>query len=92
MLQITLVGSIIGEPTTIDEMLECAAVKGIKPWLNKFPMKECPQAAQYMRDGKAKISRYSRKLNRKDICCIYVFFSSSFLTSNIINDIDFCYK
>ncbi|KAL1930848.1 hypothetical protein VTP01DRAFT_9985 [Rhizomucor pusillus] len=48
------VGSIIGSPKMIEEMLQFASETSVRPWLNKFPMKECPQAVQHMREGKAR--------------------------------------
>ncbi|KAI9322512.1 chaperonin 10-like protein [Dichotomocladium elegans] len=52
--QISLVGSIIGSPREIEEMLEFAAQHNVKPWLNKYSMKDAPAAVQAMRDGKAR--------------------------------------
>lgn len=52
--QIALVGSCIGSPQMIEEMLEFAAEKGVKPWIQKYPLKDAPAAVQAMRDGKAR--------------------------------------
>ncbi|KAL1930847.1 hypothetical protein VTP01DRAFT_9984 [Rhizomucor pusillus] len=52
--QISVVGSAIGSPKMIEEMLQLASETSVRPWLNKFPMKECPQAVQHMREGKAR--------------------------------------
>ncbi|ORY94376.1 chaperonin 10-like protein [Syncephalastrum racemosum] len=52
--QIALVGSCIGSPQTIEEMLEFAAKTGVKPWIQKYPLKDTPAAVQAMRDGKAR--------------------------------------
>ncbi|KAI8365267.1 chaperonin 10-like protein [Radiomyces spectabilis] len=54
MRQVTLSGSLIGSPRVIQEMLEFAAEHNVKPWLNKYSMKDCPEAVQAMRDGKAR--------------------------------------
>lgn len=37
-------GSMIGSPTEIEEMLQLAAEKGIKPWINKYSMKDANRA------------------------------------------------
>ena len=50
--QINLIGSFIGSPKDIEEMLEFAAKTGVKPWINKYAMKDAPAAVQAMRDGK----------------------------------------
>ncbi|KAI9499052.1 chaperonin 10-like protein [Zychaea mexicana] len=52
--QINLIGSFIGSPNDIEDMLQFAADTGVKPWLNSYPMKEAPAAVQAMRDGKAR--------------------------------------
>lgn len=49
--QISLVGSFIGSPRDIEEMLDFAAKTDVKPWIQKFPMKECPEAIKAMRNG-----------------------------------------
>ncbi|KAG0168843.1 hypothetical protein DFQ28_004248 [Apophysomyces sp. BC1034] len=52
--QIALVGSMIGSPSMIEDMLQFAANHDVKPWLNKYSMKDTPAAVQAMRDGKAR--------------------------------------
>ncbi|CDH54266.1 nad-and zn-dependent alcohol dehydrogenase [Lichtheimia corymbifera JMRC:FSU:9682] len=52
--QVTIAGSFIGSPKDIEEMLQFAADTGVKPWINKYSMKEAPAAVQAMRDGKAR--------------------------------------
>ncbi|KAF7732805.1 hypothetical protein EC973_000080 [Apophysomyces ossiformis] len=52
--QVSLVGSMIGSPAIIEDMLQFAANHDIKPWLNKYSMKDTPKAVQAMRDGKAR--------------------------------------
>ncbi|CDH53627.1 nad-and zn-dependent alcohol dehydrogenase [Lichtheimia corymbifera JMRC:FSU:9682] len=52
--QLTLAGSVVGSPDTIREMLAFAAEKGVRPWIEKRPMKQCPETVQAMRDGKAR--------------------------------------
>ncbi|KAI7856066.1 chaperonin 10-like protein [Circinella umbellata] len=52
--QISLTGSVIGSPKVIEEMLQFAADTGVEPWIRTYPMKECPEAVQAMRDGKAR--------------------------------------
>lgn len=47
-------GSQIGSPKDIQEMLEFAAEKGIKPWVQQRPMKEANQSVVDMEDGKAR--------------------------------------
>lgn len=47
-------GSMIGPPWQIEEMLELAAEKGIKPWINKYPMKDANKAIVDMDAGKAR--------------------------------------
>lgn len=47
-------GSAIGSPADIDEMLKLAADQGIKPWIEKRPMKEANQAVIDMEKGKAR--------------------------------------
>lgn len=41
---ISLVGSLIGSPAEIREMLDFAAEKKIKPWINQYPMKDANKA------------------------------------------------
>lgn len=50
--QISLVGSFIGSPNDIEDMLKFAAATGVRPWINKYSMKDAPAAVQAMRDGK----------------------------------------
>jgi D-arabinose 1-dehydrogenase-like Zn-dependent alcohol dehydrogenase len=50
--QIALVGSLIGSPNMIEDMLQFAAKHDVKPWIQKYPMKECNEAVQAFRDGK----------------------------------------
>jgi alcohol dehydrogenase (NADP+) len=47
-------GSMIGPPAQIEEMLQLAADKKIRPWINKYPMKEANKAIVDMEDGKAR--------------------------------------
>lgn len=54
MKGIKLGGSLIGSPDEIREMLELAAAKKIKPWIEERPMKEANQAIQDMDAGKAR--------------------------------------
>lgn len=51
---IKLGGSLIGSPDEIREMLELAAAKGVKPWIEERPMKEANQAILDMDKGKAR--------------------------------------
>ncbi|KAI8888380.1 NAD(P)-binding protein, partial [Backusella circina FSU 941] len=50
--QIALVGSLIGSPRMIEDMLQFAAKHNVKPWLNKYPMKDCNEAIEAFRAGK----------------------------------------
>ncbi|KAI7864393.1 chaperonin 10-like protein [Mucor mucedo] len=50
--QIALVGSMIGSPAMIEDMLNFAAEHDVKPWLNKYSMKDCNEAIQAFKDGK----------------------------------------
>lgn len=43
MKKVRIVGSLIGSPKEIREMFELAAEKGVKPWIQKRPMKEANQ-------------------------------------------------
>ena len=45
-------GSIIGSPQQIEEMLQVAADKKVKPWINKYPMKDANQAVKDFNAGK----------------------------------------
>ncbi|TID25012.1 putative cinnamyl-alcohol dehydrogenase 1 [Venturia nashicola] len=49
-----LTGSSIGSPAEIEEMLEFAAKKGIKPWIEKRSLKDANKAIVDMEDGKAR--------------------------------------
>ncbi|KAG9557747.1 hypothetical protein KCU71_g10676, partial [Aureobasidium melanogenum] len=43
--------SLIGTPQEIEEMLQLAADKGIKPWIEVRPMKEANQAIIDFEEG-----------------------------------------
>lgn len=47
-------GSMIGPPGQIEEMLKLSAEKKIKPWINKYPMKDANKAIVDMDEGKAR--------------------------------------
>ena len=47
-------GSAIGAPHEIEEMLELTAKKGVKPWIQKRPLKEANNAVVDMDAGKAR--------------------------------------
>jgi len=47
-------GSMIGPPWQIEEMLNFAAEKGVKPWIQKYDMKDANQAIVDMDQGKAR--------------------------------------
>ncbi|CAD6568044.1 MAG: hypothetical protein ASARMPREDX12_001050 [Alectoria sarmentosa] len=47
-------GSAIGAPHEIEEMLELTVKKGVKPWIEKRPMKDANKAVIDMNDGKAR--------------------------------------
>lgn len=51
---IKLGGSLIGSPDEIREMLDLAATKGVKPWIEERPMKEANQAILDMDKGNAR--------------------------------------
>jgi len=51
---VKMTGSSIGPPAEIEEMLEFAAEKGIKPWIEERPMNQADQTVRDMEDGKAK--------------------------------------
>lgn len=60
-----LSGSLIGSPADIEEMLELAVKKNVKPWIEKRPMEDANQAIVDMENGKA---RYRYVLvNQKNI-------------------------
>ncbi|KAI9498571.1 chaperonin 10-like protein [Zychaea mexicana] len=61
MRQISIVGTAIGSPKTIRKMLEFAAEKNVKPWIEKYPMEKVVDAIQDLRDNKA---RYRYVLQR----------------------------
>ncbi|ODQ50781.1 NADP-dependent alcohol dehydrogenase [Saitoella complicata NRRL Y-17804] len=48
-----IVGSLIGSPQTIREMLELAAKSGVKSWVQKYDLENVNQAVKDMEDGKA---------------------------------------
>lgn len=48
----TMGGSLIGAPHEIEEMLQLAADKKVKAWINERPMKEANQAIQDFEAGK----------------------------------------
>lgn len=50
----TMGGSCIGSPEDIREMLQLAADKKVKPWIQERPMKDANQAVLDMADGKAR--------------------------------------
>ncbi|KAL7819432.1 GroES-like protein [Trichoderma aethiopicum] len=50
----SLTGSLMGSPHEIREMLQLAADKGIKPWVELWPMSEANKAIVEMDAGKAK--------------------------------------
>lgn len=50
----SLTGSSIGSPAEIEEMLEFAAEKGVKPWIEKRSLKDANKAIVDMEDGKAR--------------------------------------
>ncbi|RDW59003.1 NAD(P)-dependent alcohol dehydrogenase [Aspergillus mulundensis] len=52
--RVKLGGSLIGSPDTIREMLELAAAKGVKPWVEERPMKEANKAIVDMEAGDAR--------------------------------------
>jgi D-arabinose 1-dehydrogenase-like Zn-dependent alcohol dehydrogenase len=49
-----LAGSMIGAPGEIREMLQLAAEKNVKPWVEERPMKDANQAMVDMEKGKAR--------------------------------------
>ncbi|KAJ6089271.1 hypothetical protein N7467_004487 [Penicillium canescens] len=51
---IKLGGSLIGSPDEIREMLDLAAAKGVKPWIQERPMKDANQAILDMNNGDAR--------------------------------------
>lgn len=51
---VKLAGSMIGSPSEIEEMLQLAAEKKIRPWVEKVPMKDANRAVVDMDAGKAR--------------------------------------
>lgn len=47
-------GSMIGPPGQIEEMLKFTADNNVKPWINKYPMKEANKAIVDFEAGKAR--------------------------------------
>lgn len=47
-------GSAIGSPALIEEMLQLAVDKNIKPWVQTRPLKEANQTVVDMAEGKAR--------------------------------------
>ena len=54
MKNIKIAGSMIGSPKEIGEMLELAAERGMRPWVQKRPMGEANQAVVDMENGVAR--------------------------------------
>jgi D-arabinose 1-dehydrogenase-like Zn-dependent alcohol dehydrogenase len=50
--QVYVSGSAIGSPTEIEEMLQFATEKNVKPWITKYPMSEVNKAIKDFREGK----------------------------------------
>jgi alcohol dehydrogenase (NADP+) len=50
--RVKFTGSAIASPREIREMLQLAADKGLKPWVQERPMKEANQAMVDVNDGK----------------------------------------
>lgn len=48
----SLKGSMIGSPGEIEEMLQLVAEKGLKPWINTYPMSEANRAVVDFEAGK----------------------------------------
>jgi len=51
---ISMTGSMIGSPAEVEEMLQLAADKKIKPWINKYSMKDANKAIVDIEAGKAR--------------------------------------
>jgi alcohol dehydrogenase (NADP+) len=51
---VSLAGSIIGGTTQIAEMLDLAAEKNIKAWIQLRPMSSAAQSVRDMEDGKSR--------------------------------------
>lgn len=47
-------GSAIGSPAEIEEMLQLAADKSIKPWVEQRPMEDANRAIRDLEAGKAR--------------------------------------
>ncbi|KAF2874926.1 chaperonin 10-like protein [Massariosphaeria phaeospora] len=62
----TIGGSQIGSPKQIEEMLQFAAEKGVKPWVQERPMKDANKSVVDMEDGKARY-RYVLVNNAIDV-------------------------
>lgn len=54
MKGVKLGGSLIGSPGDLREMLELAAQKQLKPWVEEVPMKDANKVIQDLEDGKAR--------------------------------------
>jgi D-arabinose 1-dehydrogenase-like Zn-dependent alcohol dehydrogenase len=50
--QVHVSGSAIGSPEEIEEMLQFASEKNVKPWITKYPMSEVNKAIEDFRAGK----------------------------------------
>ncbi|KAF9486199.1 NADPH-dependent alcohol dehydrogenase [Pholiota conissans] len=44
-------GSLLGSKKEVRQMLQLAAEKGVKPWIEVFPMKECGKVVRAVKDG-----------------------------------------
>lgn len=52
--ELSIVGSIIGSPNDIREMLQLVVDKKVKPWIQEVPMKDANKAIVDMEAGKAR--------------------------------------
>ncbi|KAF9286770.1 hypothetical protein BGZ68_002572 [Mortierella alpina] len=52
MNQISLVGSMIGDKDSMQEMLEFAAKHNVRPWIEKMPMSDANAAIKHMMEGR----------------------------------------
>ncbi|KAI8362807.1 chaperonin 10-like protein [Blakeslea trispora] len=50
--QANILGSLIGSPKEIEEMLQFAAEKNVRPWIDVFPMKDVNKVLEDFRAGK----------------------------------------
>ncbi|KAI9486112.1 MAG: chaperonin 10-like protein [Benjaminiella poitrasii] len=50
--QVSIVGSLIGSPNEIRDMLEFADKHNVRPWIQKYPMKDVNKALEDFRAGK----------------------------------------